>query len=68
MTQKASEALIEQFNERKGDRSFKELGNKLMISPSLLERFSQGQQFEDETAFNKIVAWIKSENPQPPVG
>ncbi len=68
MTKHASEDLIRAFNQRKGDRSFTDLGHTLMISPLLLERFAQGLQFQDSTTYDKIVAWIQGENPQPPVG
>lgn len=68
MSKKATEAQIKKFNARKGDQSYKALGEKLLISPELLERFAEGQQFQDETAFEKIAAWADGDNPQPPVG
>jgi hypothetical protein len=69
MTKIASDVQIEAFNLRKGSRSFEELGNDLMISPDMLTRFAQKQQFQDETTFDKIVTWIESgKRPQPPVG
>lgn len=68
MTKKATPEQIEKFNARKGDRSFEELGQDLMISPEILQRFPEGLQFQDETTFDKIVRWIEGENPQPPVG
>lgn len=68
MTKKATEAQIRAFNQCKGDRSYHELGDELMISPVVLERFAQGAQFQEETTFDKIIAWLKGQNPQPPVG
>jgi hypothetical protein len=68
MTQKASETQIKAFNQRKSNRSFKELGSELMISPMLLEQFALGLQFQNEVIFDKIVQWIEGKNPQPPVG
>lgn len=68
MTKKATEQQINQFNMRKGDRSFKALGEELKVSPELLQRFAEGLQFQDEAAFDKIAVWVEGENPQPPVG
>jgi hypothetical protein len=68
MTNIASNAQIKTFNQRKGKRGYEELAEKLLISPMLLERFAQGLQIQDQTSFDKIVAWIEGENPQPPVG
>ncbi|NDJ77318.1 MAG: hypothetical protein GYB65_13780 [Chloroflexi bacterium] len=68
MTKRATETQIEKFNHLKGDRSFEELGEKLMISPQFLERFAQGLQMQAETTFDKIVAWLEGKNIQPPVG
>jgi len=68
MTKRASDELIEAFNQRKGDRNFTTLGHEIMVSPMLLERFAQGLQIQDETTYHKIVAWVEGKNPQPPVG
>lgn len=68
MTKKASVAQIKLFNQCKGTRSFEELGNELLISPMMLERFAQGLQIQDETTYDKIVDWLRGQNPQPPVG
>jgi hypothetical protein len=69
MTKIASDVQIKAFNMCKGSRSIEELGNDLMISPHMLKRFALGQQFQDETTFDKIVTWVESgQRPQPPVG
>ncbi len=67
MTNIATPEQIKKFQARKGDRSNKEIGEKLMVSPEILEQFENEQQIENDEIFENIVKWANGEPPGPRV-